>query len=75
VPSQLNQVWMNLLQNAAQAIGAAGEIWVASRDREHVVEISVRDSGPGIPAEHLSKLFEPFFTTKPVGQGRDWGCR
>jgi signal transduction histidine kinase len=73
VPSQLNQVWMNLLQNAAQAIGAAGEIWVASRDREHVVEISVRDSGPGIPAEHLSKLFEPFFTTKPVGQGTGLG--
>jgi signal transduction histidine kinase len=73
VPSQLNQVWMNLLQNAAQAVGASGEIWVASRDREHVVEISVRDSGPGIPAEHLSKLFEPFFTTKPVGQGTGLG--
>ncbi len=73
VPSQLNQVWMNLLQNAAQAVGAAGEIWVASRDREHVVAVSVRDSGPGIPTEHLSKLFEPFFTTKPVGQGTGLG--
>jgi signal transduction histidine kinase len=73
VPGQLNQVWMNLLQNAAQAVGASGEIWVASRDREHVVEVSVRDSGPGIQAEHLSKLFEPFFTTKPVGQGTGLG--
>ena len=73
VPGQLNQVWMNLLQNAAQAVGASGEIWVASRDREHVVEVSVRDSGPGIEAEHLSKLFEPFFTTKPVGQGTGLG--
>ena len=73
VPGQLNQVWMNLLQNAAQAVGTSGEIWVASRDREHVVEVSVRDSGPGIQAEHLSKLFEPFFTTKPVGQGTGLG--
>ena len=73
VPGQLNQVWMNLLQNAAQAVGASGEIWVTSRDREHVVEVSVRDSGPGIRAEHLSKLFEPFFTTKPVGHGTGLG--
>jgi len=73
VPGKLNQVWMNLLQNAVQAVGASGEIWVESRDHEHMVTVTVRDSGPGIAKEHLSRLFEPFFTTKPVGQGTGLG--
>jgi len=73
VPGQLNQVWMNLLQNAVQAVGASGEIWVTSRDHEHVASVSVRDSGPGIKKEHLARLFEPFFTTKAVGQGTGLG--
>lgn len=73
VPGKLNQVWMNLLQNAIQAVGSSGEVWVTSRDHEHVVSVSVRDTGPGIKAEHVSKLFEPFFTTKPVGQGTGLG--
>jgi signal transduction histidine kinase len=73
VPGKLNQVWMNLLQNAVQALGASGEIWVESRDHEHMVTVTVRDSGPGITPEHMSRLFEPFFTTKPVGQGTGLG--
>ncbi|MBI3608910.1 MAG: response regulator [Nitrospirae bacterium] len=73
VPGQLNQVWMNLLQNAVQAVGTSGEIWVTSRDHEHVASVSVRDSGPGIKKDHLAKLFEPFFTTKAVGQGTGLG--
>lgn len=73
VPGKLNQVWMNLLQNAAQALGSSGEIWVESRDHEHMVTVTVRDSGPGIKAEHMPRLFEPFFTTKPVGQGTGLG--
>src|SRR5574341_648407 len=73
VPGKLNQVWMNLLQNAAQALGSSGEIWVESRDHEHMVTVTVRDSGPGITAEHMPRLFEPFFTTKPVGQGTGLG--
>ncbi len=73
IPGQLNQVWMNLLQNAVQAVGTSGEIWVSSRDHEHVASVSVRDSGVGIKKEHLAKLFEPFFTTKPVGQGTGLG--
>jgi C4-dicarboxylate-specific signal transduction histidine kinase len=73
VSGKLNQVWMNLIQNAVQAVGASGEIWVTSRDHEHVVSVSVRDSGPGIKKEHLAKLFEPFFTTKAVGQGTGLG--
>lgn len=73
VPGKLNQVWMNLLQNAVQAVGESGEIWVESRDHEHMVTVMVRDSGPGIKPEHLPRLFEPFFTTKPVGQGTGLG--
>ncbi|MEO5657829.1 MAG: ATP-binding protein, partial [Nitrospiria bacterium] len=73
IPGKLNQVWMNLLQNAIQAVGSSGEVWVTSRDHEHVVSVSVRDTGSGIKPEHVSKLFEPFFTTKPVGQGTGLG--
>ncbi|HET8760028.1 MAG TPA: ATP-binding protein, partial [Nitrospiria bacterium] len=73
VPGKLNQVWMNLLQNAVQAIGMSGEIWVESRDHEHTVTVTVRDSGPGINPEHMARLFEPFFTTKPVGKGTGLG--
>jgi signal transduction histidine kinase len=73
IPGKLNQVWMNLLQNAVQAIGTTGEIWVESRDHEHTVTVTVRDSGPGIKEQHMARLFEPFFTTKPVGKGTGLG--
>jgi signal transduction histidine kinase len=73
IPGKLNQVWMNLLQNAVQAIGTTGEIWVESRDHEHTVTVTVRDSGPGINEVHMARLFEPFFTTKPVGKGTGLG--
>ncbi len=73
VPGKLNQVWMNLLQNAIQALGSSGQIWVESRDHQHMVTVTVRDSGPGIKGEHMPRLFEPFFTTKPVGQGTGLG--
>jgi PAS domain S-box-containing protein len=72
-PHQLNQVFMNLLVNAAHAIPDKGEVWVktwADRDR---VYVDVRDTGAGIPEANLSKIFDPFFTTKPVGQGTGLG--
>lgn len=72
-PHQLNQVFMNLLVNAAQAIPEKGEIWLKTwADTDHVY-IDIRDSGSGIPEGHLSKIFDPFFTTKPVGQGTGLG--
>ncbi len=72
-PHQLNQVFMNLLVNAAQAILDRGEIWVKTwADTDHVY-IDIRDTGSGIPEDHLSKIFDPFFTTKPVGQGTGLG--
>ena len=71
---QLNQVWMNLLVNAAQAIGdVQGEVQITTRCDRQTVTTSIRDTGKGIPAEHLSKIFDPFFTTKPVGDGTGLG--
>lgn len=72
--SQLNQVWMNLLVNAAQAVGSAqGEVRVATRTAGTNIVISVSDTGKGIEPEVLSKIFDPFFTTKPVGEGTGLG--
>ena len=74
-PSQLNQVFLNLVTNAAQATeGKAGVITVATRapDSEHV-EISIGDNGKGIPADVLPKIFDPFFTTKEIGKGTGLG--
>ncbi|HYF01719.1 MAG TPA: ATP-binding protein, partial [Planctomycetota bacterium] len=69
----LEQVVVNLLVNAAQAIPTRGEIFVtAGREGDEAV-VRVRDTGPGIPREHLGRLFEPFFTTKPAGQGSGLG--
>jgi two-component system, NtrC family, sensor kinase len=71
---QLNQVWMNLLANAAQALETkGGEIRIVTRAVEDLVEVSIRDTGCGIPAEHLENIFDPFFTTKPVGEGTGLG--
>ncbi len=74
VPSQINQVVLNLLVNATHAIGAErGRITVRTGCDEHNVWIAVEDNGCGIAAEHLSRIFDPFFTTKPVGKGTGLG--
>src|SRR5260370_36738565 len=71
---QLNQVWMNLLANAAQAIGdTQGEVLIKTDCHEEKLSVSVSDTGEGIAPEHLKKIFEPFFTTKPVGEGTGLG--
>jgi two-component system, NtrC family, sensor kinase len=72
-PGELNQVFLNLLTNAAQAFEEAGTIWVTSRSYQNHVEISVRDNGIGMDAETLERLGEPFFTTRPVGSGTGLG--
>jgi signal transduction histidine kinase/CheY-like chemotaxis protein len=70
---QLNQVFMNLLVNASQAIPHQGEIKITTRCLDDAIHITIQDSGEGISAEHMEKLFDPFFTTKPVGTGTGLG--
>lgn len=69
----LNQVFMNLLLNAVQAIREQGNIWISTRREGDEIVIEIRDDGKGIPEEALPKIFDPFFTTKPVGQGTGLG--
>ena len=75
LPSQINQVFLNLLVNAAQAIPDSeyGQITVRTARNADEVWIEITDSGCGISQEHLSRIFEPFFTTKPVGRGTGLG--
>jgi signal transduction histidine kinase len=71
--SELNQVWTNLIENAAQAMDGRGELIVrTSRDGESLL-VQIIDDGPGIPANILQCVFDPFMTTKPVGQGTGLG--
>lgn len=72
-PSQINQVFMNLLVNASQAIEERGEITIRTGSSETEVWIDIEDTGRGIAPEHLTRIFEPFFTTKPVGKGTGLG--
>ena len=72
-PQQLNQVFMNILVNAAQSIEKKGEIVVKTRQVDNQVEIIISDTGCGIAKENLQKIFDPFFTTKDVGKGTGLG--
>ena len=72
-PGQLNQVWTNLLVNAAQAIKSEGEVKISTRVNGESVVISISDTGSGIEPAHLRRIFDPFFTTKPVGEGTGLG--
>ncbi|KHK02447.1 sensor histidine kinase [Desulfovibrio sp. TomC] len=69
----LQQVFLNLMQNAAHATPAGGSIEVTGLDAGDAVCLSVRDTGKGIDPEHLPHIFEPFFTTKEVGKGTGLG--
>ncbi len=81
LPGEINQVFLNLIINAAQAIGEQvpkgsahkGTIRVSSRKVENGVEIRIADTGPGIPEDIRNRIFDPFFTTKEVGKGTGQG--
>jgi signal transduction histidine kinase len=73
MPSQLNQVFMNLLVNAAHAIAERGTITIGCETVGNEVCVAVADTGSGIAPEALGRIFDPFFTTKPVGQGTGLG--
>jgi signal transduction histidine kinase len=70
---QLNQVFMNILNNAQQAIEGDGEIFIETRQEGDWISVRIRDTGPGIPESIRARLFDPFFTTKDPGQGTGMG--
>jgi len=71
--SQINQVVMNLLVNAAHAIDDFGEIRIRTRSEADTVTIEIEDTGRGISQDNINRIFEPFFTTKPIGKGTGLG--
>ncbi|HDP88374.1 MAG TPA: CBS domain-containing protein [Thioalkalivibrio sp.] len=72
-PSQINQVLLNLVTNAAQAMETPGAILIKSWFDDDFVHVSVHDNGKGMPKDVVDRIFDPFFTTKPVGEGTGLG--
>ena len=72
-PSQLNQVFLNLINNAAQSIAEEGTVTVRSRVENQRIRIDITDTGSGIPADVLPHIFDNFYTTKPAGEGTGLG--
>ncbi len=71
---ELNQVWTNLIDNAVDAMGGKGSLWVRTRRLDgDLVEVEIADDGPGVPREIQDRIWEPFFTTKGVGEGSGLG--
>lgn len=71
--SKLQQVFMNLILNARDAMPAGGQLEIQTESSEHMLIVHVRDTGIGIAAENIAKIYDPFFTTKSVGQGTGLG--
>lgn len=72
-PQELDQVFINILMNAGQAIETNGEVHIGTKYINGNIEVAIRDNGSGIPEENLSRIFDPFFTTKEVGLGTGLG--
>jgi signal transduction histidine kinase len=70
---ELNQVWLNLIDNALDAIPVAGHLTIGARREGARVIVNIVDDGPGIPEDVLPRIFEQFFTTKPSGEGTGLG--
>ncbi|WP_342620477.1 ATP-binding protein [Rhodoferax sp. GW822-FHT02A01] len=73
LPAELNQVFLNLIVNAIQAIPSQGTITLRTGADQESVWVEVQDTGVGIQAENIGRIFEPFFTTKAIGQGTGLG--
>ncbi len=72
-PDELNQVWMNLIHNALQAMDYKGVLTIAVQQQQNFIKVSVSDTGSGVAPEIQEKIFKPFFTTKPAGEGSGLG--
>lgn len=73
LPDQLRLAFLNVLTNAIQAMGGQGNLWLTADEQDDLIIIKIRDSGPGIPTQHLGKVFDPFYTTKGQGEGSGLG--
>ena len=73
IPGQINQVFINVLANACDAIRERGNLWIRTAAEGGHIVVAIRDDGPGIPPEQVARVFDPFFTTKPMGQGTGLG--
>lgn len=75
MPGELNQVWTNVIDNAIDAMepSGSGTLTIKTQQDRQFVQVSIRDSGPGIPQEMQSQIFDPFFTTKDMGKGTGLG--
>ncbi|MCP4314439.1 MAG: GHKL domain-containing protein, partial [Bacteroidetes bacterium] len=69
----LNQVWTNLINNAAYAIDYRGTIEISANQTNKHVSVKIKESGKGIPKDIADRIFDPFFTTKPRGEGTGIG--
>jgi signal transduction histidine kinase len=72
-PAELNQVWTNLIDNAAGAMAGSGTLTLRTAREGDSVLVEIGDTGPGVPEDLRRRIFEPFFTTKPVGEGTGLG--
>ncbi len=72
-PDELIQVWTNLIHNAIQAMPAGGTLTIATQQQENEIEVSITDTGAGIPPDIQERIFDAFFTTKPAGEGSGLG--
>ncbi|MCP4352993.1 MAG: PAS domain-containing protein [Desulfobacterales bacterium] len=72
-PSRLQQVFTNIVLNAVWVMDKGGELTICAKYDNRMCEVTISDTGPGIPRENLSRIFDPFFTTKPIGKGTGLG--
>ena len=72
-PEEIQQVFLNIISNAVQAMEGKGTLFLSSRQDNGFVIVQIRDTGPGISPEHITKVFDPFFTTKGQGEGTGLG--